>query len=250
MSVTNELAAPLRVHGLCSRDGSPCPPLDVPPGAIREVRFAAGRAGTYHYWATTLGAPVPFRELGGAFIVDPPGADRDADRVLVITEWTSLTADDAPPDFSADDIGEAFIARQPSVAFMLNGLGWPATERLTYRLGEPVRWRVLNLSSQPHPMHLHGFYFDVERLGDGRRDAPPAAAQPRRVVTQLLPPGGDAHHDLDARASRELAVPLPLDGARVAAAPAAGRAPQRRSPRAAPATTPTRRSACRDWFSA
>jgi FtsP/CotA-like multicopper oxidase with cupredoxin domain len=190
VSVSNDLAAPLRVHGLCTRDGGPCPPLDVPPGATRDVRFAAGRAGTYHYWATTLGAPVPFRELAGAFVVDPPGADPAADRVFVITEWSSLTPADLGRIFAADDIGEAFIALQPHVAFMLNGLGWPATERLMYRRGEPVHWRVLNLSSQPHPMHLHGFYFDVERLGDGRRDLEPEAGQPRRVVTQVLPPGG------------------------------------------------------------
>ncbi len=190
VSVANELDAPLRVHGLCTRDGSPCAPLDVPAAATREVRFAAGRAGTYHYWATTLGAPVPFRELGGAFVVDPSGADPGADRLLVITEWSSLTPARLGQIFAADDVGEAFIAAQPSVAFMVNGLGWPATERLTYRRGEPVRWRVVNLSSQPHPMHLHGFHFEVERLGNGLVDRPLEAGRPRRVVTQLVPPGG------------------------------------------------------------
>ena len=49
VSVRNELASPLRVHGLCARDGGACAPLDVPPGADREVRFASGRPGTYHY---------------------------------------------------------------------------------------------------------------------------------------------------------------------------------------------------------
>lgn len=190
VTVTNELATPLRVHGLCARDGASCPPLDVPPAASRAVRFAAGPAGTYHYWATSLGAPVPFRELAGAFVVDPPGADPTADRVLVITEWSSLSAAELGAIFAADDVGAAFVARQPGVAFMVNGLGWPATERFTYRLGERVRWRVLNLSSQPHPMHLHGFYFDVERLGDGRRDGVPPVGTPRRVVTQVLPPAG------------------------------------------------------------
>jgi manganese oxidase len=190
VSIANELDVALRLHGLCARDGGPCPPVEVPSGQVREVRFAAGQAGTFHYWATTLGAPVPFREMAGAFVVDPPGADPGADRVLVITEWSSLTAADLGQIFSADDVGEAFVARQPSVAFMVNGLGWPATERLSYRLGERVRWRVLNLSSQPHPMHLHGFYFDVERLGNGLRDAAPAPSAPRRVVTQVLPPAG------------------------------------------------------------
>jgi FtsP/CotA-like multicopper oxidase with cupredoxin domain len=190
LSIANELDAALRVHGLCARDGRPCLPVDVPSGQAREVRFAAGQAGTYHYWATTLGAPVPFREMAGAFVVDPAGADPGTDRVLVITEWSNLTAADLGRIVSADDVGEAFVARQPSVAFMVNGLGWPATERLTYRLGERVRWRVVNLSSQPHPMHLHGFYFDVERLGDGLRDAAPSPTTPRRVVTQVLPPAG------------------------------------------------------------
>ena len=26
---------------------------------------------------------------------------------------------------------------------------------------------MINLSSQAHPMHLHGFYFEVDSLGDG-----------------------------------------------------------------------------------
>ena len=73
---------------------------------------------------------------------------------------------------------------------MINGLSWPSTERLTYRLGDAVRWRVINLSSQIHPMHLHGFYYRVKRLGDGVRDEPVAGAEGRRVVTQMVPPGG------------------------------------------------------------
>ena len=81
LSVHNELTAPLRVIGLCTRDGSPCAPIDVAPGATREARFPAGRAGTYHYWATTIGAPVPFRELAGAFVIDPRGAAPEADRI-------------------------------------------------------------------------------------------------------------------------------------------------------------------------
>ena len=81
-----------------------------------------------------------------------------------------------------------------------------------------------------------------------RRPARRGPAAPRRHPAGAA--GRHAHHDLDARASRELAVPLPLDGARVAAAPAAGRAPQRRSPRAARPPRATRRSGCRDWCSA
>jgi FtsP/CotA-like multicopper oxidase with cupredoxin domain len=73
---------------------------------------------------------------------------------------------------------------------MINGLSWPATERLTYQLRDTVQWRVINLTSQAHPMHLHGFYFEVASLGDGLRDQPVPDSDRHSVVTQLLPPGG------------------------------------------------------------
>lgn len=190
VSIRNDLPTPLRVHGLCARDGGACAPLDVQPHTTGSVRFASGRAGTYHYWATSMGAPMPFRELAGALIVDPPGAISDPDRIFVITEWTSLTPAQLREIVSADDPGERFLALGPQLTFVMNGLSWPATERLTYRRGDTVRWRVINLSSQTHPMHLHGFYFTVLSTGDGRRDDQVAAGEGRRVVTHLLPSGG------------------------------------------------------------
>jgi FtsP/CotA-like multicopper oxidase with cupredoxin domain len=189
-SIRNDLTSPLRVHGLCARDGNPCAPLDVPPGAEREVRFASGRAGTYHYWATAMGAPIPFREMGGAFVVDPAGVPVEPDRIFVITEWSDLTPAQLRDVMLADDPSARFLAANPKVTFVINGLSWPATERLAYRVGDPVRWRVVNLSSQTHPMHLHGFYFTVKRLGDGLRDAPAAGPEGRRVVTQMVPGSG------------------------------------------------------------
>ena len=136
-----------------------------------------------------MGAPVPFRELAGAFVVDPPGGAVAADRVFVITEWTSLTPAQLNEVIRADDPGEVFVRLQPRLTFMINGLSWPATERLTYQLGDNVRWRVINLSSQAHPMHLHGFYFEVDSLGDGLRDLPIDAQDRHPVVTQLLQSG-------------------------------------------------------------
>jgi FtsP/CotA-like multicopper oxidase with cupredoxin domain len=190
VSVSNDLESPLRVHGLCARDGAACAPLDVPPGAEREVRFGSGRAGTYHYWATSMGAPIPFREMGGAFVVDPAGVPVDPDRIFVITEWSDLTPPQLREIMGSDDSSARFLAANPKVTFMINGLSWPSTERLGYRLGERVRWRVINLSSQIHPMHLHGFYYRVQRLGDGVRDESVAGAEGRRVVTQMLPASG------------------------------------------------------------
>ncbi len=194
-SVRNDLDAPLRVHGLCARDSAPCAPIEIPPSLSRDVRFKAGRAGTYHYWATTTGVPIQFRaapdtQLSGAFIVDPPNAAPDVDRVLVITDWTSVTRAELRDIAAADDPGVAFLKLDPRFVFLINGLSWPATERLTYQLGETVRWRVINLSSQVHPLHLHGFHFEVDSLGDGLRDVPFDDSGKPLVVTQVLQPGG------------------------------------------------------------
>ena len=186
-TIVNTLDVPLTVHGWCTRGAAACAPLTVAPGASGRARFASGPAGVSHYWATSLGAPVPFREMAGAFVVDPAGLAPAPDRVLVITEWSGLSADDLREVMTADVPTETFIRKQPPVAFMVNGLSWPATERLAARVGVPERWHVVNLSSQPHPMHLHGFYFDVERRGDGRRDRELDAPVPR-VVTELVPP--------------------------------------------------------------
>ena len=114
---------------------------------------------------------------------------------------------------------------------MINGLSWPATERLTYQLGDKVRWRVINLSSQAHPMHLHGFYFEVDSLG--RRPARqanrcPGQAPGRHAAAPVRRHDGD---DVDAGARRQLAVPLSHHAPRVAgAAPVCVRAAGRRSP--------------------
>jgi manganese oxidase len=188
VTLRNDLDAPLQVHGLCARDGAACPPLAVPPRDVGHVQFRIDRPGTYHYWATTFGAPIPFRELAGGLVIDPPGASSD-DRVLVITEWTSLTPSQLGEVIRADDPGKVFVGMKPRVTFVINGLSWPATERLTYRVGETARWRVINLSSQPHPMHLHGFYFEVDGIGDGLKDTPIDPADRHPVVTHLLPSG-------------------------------------------------------------
>jgi FtsP/CotA-like multicopper oxidase with cupredoxin domain len=192
--IENALAAPLRVHGLCTRDGSPCLPIEVPAGEAREARFIAGRAGTYHYWATSHGLPLAFRggpdaQLSGAFVVDPADGAGAADRVLVITEWTGLSHAQLAEIAAEPDPGAAFLRLRPPVLFTVNGRAWPHTERFTYDLGAAVNWRVVNLSTQLHPMHLHGFYFDVTSQGDGLRDTTVGRDRRIRVVTHLIAPG-------------------------------------------------------------
>ena len=71
---------------------------------------------------------------------------------------------------------------------MINGLSWPHTERLSYTVGDTVRWRLINTSADP-PMHLHGFYFRVDSRGDGTGDTTYARAAAAVVVTELMAQG-------------------------------------------------------------
>ena len=192
--IRNDLDSQLRIHGLCSRDGTRCLPIDVAPGETRELLLESSSSGTYHYWATTSGMPLSFRgaadtQLSGAFVVDPADGPIDPDRILVITEWTGLTPAQLREIGAHADPGAAFLKLRPDVFFALNGLSWPHTERFAYDLGDHVRWRVVNLSTQAHPMHMHGFYFDVERQGDGATDTAIPANDRLHVVTHLMAPG-------------------------------------------------------------
>ncbi len=172
--------SPLVMHGFHSRPGDPKDTFEVAPGESREVRFKAGAAGTYYYWATA-GGPLsedrPYRidsQLTGAFIIDPAGSKPASDeRILVIDTW-------GEPKFKPPSVsGERATA-------VINGKSWPYTERLTYTVGQTVRWRVINASSGSHPMHLHGFYFYVNSKGDGETDTTYQEHERRRVVTELL----------------------------------------------------------------
>src|SRR5262249_19884934 len=162
--VFNRLNQSLTLHGLHRRPGSPKDILIVPPGESREVKFFAGAPGTYFYWGTRNGADTLVQrraedgQLNGALIVDPKGTDSrtvaksTADRTLVITGWEVVDDETAVPPKFREVLG-------------INGLSWPHSERLTYRVGETVHWRVINASSANHPMHLHGFYFWVDSVG-------------------------------------------------------------------------------------
>jgi len=170
-----------RLHGLHGRLGEATQPLEIPAGDIREVRFKLTAPGTYHYWATTTGAPMERRffadsQLSGALIVDPPG-EAAADRVFVMGVWFDLGVRGATP-------------RNGQQIAVINGKSWPYTERQTYEAGQPVRWRWINTSNDAHPMHLHGGYFRVWSEGDGKVSVTLPAEKQRLVVTERIPVGG------------------------------------------------------------
>jgi manganese oxidase len=182
VTLHNLLPVTAVVHGLHQHPGDAKAVVEVLPEETRELRFAVGSAGTYQYYGSAGGDLQhsdhgrPFGEdsqLAGAFIVDPRGSAA-SDRVFVITLWRS---------------GANFGATPAHQVAVINGKSWPYTERLAYALDEPVRWRWINASDNPHPMHMHGSYFRVDSAGDGESDHVFPSGQQPMVVTYKLSAG-------------------------------------------------------------
>jgi len=176
--VTNSTGATLVVHGLARRRVDVMDTLVIPSGETREARFVADAEGTYYYWASTRGEGFDDRmyedaHLNGALIVDPAGASQKSDRVFVLERWV-------PGVDSAGEPNNSFEQ------FTINGRPWPYTERLTYDVGDSVRWRIINANNDVHPLHMHGFYYRVDARGDFRRDTLYWPAQRRMDVTEPL----------------------------------------------------------------
>ena len=158
VTVRNALSQDISVHGLCARPG-PCPDVALKAGESRRLDFTLSTPGTYAYWAGLGATALDDRalvdsQLGGVIIVDPQGTVAP-DRIFVL----SILTDPA----HEDDLTLPFV-------LAINGASWPYTERLQFHTGEHVRFRLANLSYEPHAMHLHGFHFLVEAEGDGLVD--------------------------------------------------------------------------------
>ena len=170
--------AALTIHGLHDRP-APAQPIVIAPDDSALVRFRVTTPGTYYYWGSTRGAKRTIdrfgkeTQLNGAFIVDPPGA-RVRDHVFVIgIEGDSA---DIPPN-------------RKLIAAVVNGRTWPHGPQMTVHTGDTVRMRWINPTDRLHPMHLHGFYFDVESRGDIAGDTIYDAPWRRKAVTELMMQG-------------------------------------------------------------
>ena len=152
--------------------------LVVPPGGQGELRYTPQTPGNYYYRASTPGVQsVAFNMRGllaGAFIVDSAATAPRPDRVLVMN-WLvdSLTADGTEPNFDR-------------MVFSINGRSWPHTERLTATVGDSIRWRVINLNQDVHPVHLHGVYFRVDDFGAAPAVVAAKGPPGRMAVTELM----------------------------------------------------------------
>lgn len=162
--------------------------LTVQAGATRSVRFTPTEPGTFFYYGRTPPSESPLSDeifsadgpdgpFVGPLVVDSAGGGPDPnEQVMLITRWADFATDPGTWDISW--------------RMMINGRAWPATERLEYTVGDSVTWRIINTSLHAHPMHLHGFYFELHARGDQAGDSTFAPGERRLAVTEWLDGGG------------------------------------------------------------
>ncbi|MGB5321994.1 multicopper oxidase domain-containing protein, partial [Lutimonas sp.] len=152
--------------------------LFILPGETGKVSFEAGEAGTYLYWIKLgMGHKKGFfaeesEQLAGAFVIDPEEGPAE-DRIYVMNVFSSKHKQKDGEDLWLESL-------------TINGLSWPFTERIEPEVGDILQWRVVNASNRNHPMHLHGFYFDVLERGNDQKTSFFEEEQIPEVVTETM----------------------------------------------------------------
>ena len=166
----NQLDQPTTVHfhGLTvpnSEDGVPYitqPP--IMPGEYWTYEFTIqDPPGMYVYHSHFNSTEQVGSGLYGALIVEPKGQD-----------WKPLYGAQPDEEFSM------FLGDGP-LDYVINGKSFPATAPLVASLNDWVLIHIANDGSLLHPMHLHGYHFEV--VGE---DGFPLAPQNRYMADTLV----------------------------------------------------------------
>lgn len=146
----NEMSQPtvLHFHGLTvpnGMDGVPYITQDpILPGGFFTYEFEiVDSPGMYVYHSHFNSTEQVGRGLYGAFYVEPERGD-----------WASVYGE--PIDVEST----LFLGDGPT-GYVLNGKGFPATQPIVAKLGDTVLVHLANDGAMIHPMHLHGFHFQV-----------------------------------------------------------------------------------------
>lgn len=159
--VKNDLPDPTTVHwhGVevpNAMDGVPGVTQDpILPGASFTYEFIAKPAGTFMYHSHFESDVQVSAGLYAPLIIDPKTPEANPPTVdvsLMISEW--LMRDEQT--FATMPMS----GMEPNF-FTINGKAFPATEEITVKKGDRVRLRFMGIGQFIHPMHLHGFPFEI-----------------------------------------------------------------------------------------
>lgn len=154
----NELPEPTSIHwhGLevpNSQDGAaPTTQEPLKPGETTTYEFTVFQSGTFMYHSGFNIAKQDLSGLGGFFIAHPKEQTNKPDKefAIMLQEW-SLTPGNIYPNLMTMSFN----------FFTFNGLAAPNIPVLHIKQGERVRLRIGNLSMNSHPIHIHGYTWNV-----------------------------------------------------------------------------------------
>ena len=184
--VQNQLDQPTVVHfhGMTvpnPMDGVPYVTQDpIMPGQYWTYEFTVeDPPGMYVYHSHFNSTEQVGAGLYGAIIVDPPNHTWPYASADINRRTGQMTLGPVP---RVDDTYTLFLG-DGTLGYVINGKSFPATAPLTAKQGDWVLVHIANDGSLLHPMHLHGYHFEVVA-----QDGYPLA-QPYMADTLVVAPG-------------------------------------------------------------
>lgn len=177
--VTNKLPEHTTIHwhGIflpCGMDGvGGVTQPQIPPGETYVYEFTLKQHGTFMYHPHADEMVQLAVGMMGMFIVHPKGGENpriDRDYAVMLHEWAIHPGTYRPDPAIMLDFN----------TFTMNSKVFPFIDHLVVRTGDRIRIRFGNLSMDQHPMHIHGYSFDVTATDGGR--IPPSARWPQTTV--------------------------------------------------------------------
>ena len=148
----------------------------IEPGETYVYEFTLRQQGTLMYHPHSDEMVQMALGMMGFFIIHPRGGPAvDRDFAIMLHEWAIAPGTSRPNPAVMTDFN----------IFTFNSRAWPGTDPLVVKKGDRVRVRLANLSMDSHPIHLHGYHFEV--TGTDAGPVPPSARF--REVTTNVPVG-------------------------------------------------------------
>jgi FtsP/CotA-like multicopper oxidase with cupredoxin domain len=168
------------------------PANDSMAGHSMSMRDPANAPGVKMGPGVATISPMPVDRLADR----PTGLETAEHRVLTYADLRSLKPNPDPRKPSRQ-IDVHLTANMERYMWSIDGQTMSGgAQPIPFRLGERVRVNLINDTMMPHPIHLHGHFFELVSGEPGNR--------PRKHTVNVLP-GGKASFDLTADAEGDWA---------------------------------------------
>jgi FtsP/CotA-like multicopper oxidase with cupredoxin domain len=147
----------------------------IEPGETYVYEFTLRQHGTLMYHPHSDEMVQMAMGMMGFFIIHPKKPEKpaiDRDFCIFLQEWSIPPGGATPNPMVMLDFN----------TFTFNAKAWPGTAPLVVKTGQRVRVRLANLSMDNHPIHLHGFNFEVAATDGGKI---PKAARWRETTVDV-----------------------------------------------------------------